>query len=437
QLLRALGPTNFSHFWEDNPLLDLAEKKKATAENCIALTCIAILGGRHEAVEELLEVQASLPLAADDQASGAELRRACERLLSRKVLVVLPRNEGFVVALQILREWLGENAVMKLVPIWTEYKAAERAAASAPANVERAEAPNDFSAFAIPEDDIIAVSQRLVFCGRQKDVADIRSWLRQFDDDARIEVAFLLLKRLAEKGFINEGTKSLTMQKLEEMVKARRLEVGKKAWKIERGRLDNLCLTYVDSELKSGATATRELRNMMRPGKSAAINEISTWMRSHIDNDPMVVIVDDFAGTGTTLAQGLKRFKDQIDRTTWQHYVDSGRISVFVMFAFPEAIDHVRKQCLGSQVVAATTLGDELRACVEESGIFQDEAELRFAQDVLLQVGRELYPDAPLGFGNLGALVVFHNAAPNNTLPIFWSNGRVGERLWKPLFPRA
>jgi hypothetical protein len=66
------------------------------------------------------------------------------------------------------------------------------------------------------------------------------NWLRQFDDDARIEVAFLLLKRLAEKGFINEGAKSLALARLEEMVRARRLEVGKKAWKIERGRLDNL-----------------------------------------------------------------------------------------------------------------------------------------------------------------------------------------------------
>lgn len=437
QLLRALGPTNFSHFWEDNPLLDLAEKKKATAENCIALTCIAILGGRYEAVEDLLDVQASLPLSGDDQASGAELRRACERLLSRKVLVILPKNEGIVVALQILREWLGENAVSKLVPVWTEYKAAERAAASAPANVERAEVPIDFSAFVIPEDDIIAVSQRLVFCGRQKDVADIRSWLRQFDDDARIEVAFLLLKRLADKGFINEGTKSLTLAKLDEMVRARRLAVGKKAWKIERGRLDNLCLTYVDSELKSGAATARELRSMMRPGKSAAANDISGWMRSHIDADPMVVIVDDFAGTGTTLAKGLTRFKHQIDPTTWQRYLDDERISVFVMFAFPEAVDHVRKQCPGIHVVAATVLGDEVRACVEESAIFKDEAELRFARDVLLQVGRELYPDAPLGFGDLGALVMFHNAAPNNTLPIFWSNGRVGERPWKPLFPRA
>jgi hypothetical protein len=437
QLLRALGPTNFSHFWEDNPLLDQEDRRKAVAENCVALTCIGVLGGRYEDPEELLEVQDSLPLFVPDRATDVELRHACERLLARKILVKIPEKGSFLVSLQIFREWLAENAVSKLLPVWTAYREIGRIAASEPVRSVNTDTVLDIPGFIIPEDDIIAVSQRLIFCGRQKDVAEIRSWLRQFDDDARIEVAFLLLKRLAEKGFINEGTKSLTLARLEEMVRARRLEIGDKAWKVERGRLDNLCLTYVDSELKSGAATTRELRNIMRPGKSGPANEISTWMRSHINDDPMIVVVDDFAGTGITLAKGLNRFRDQVDATTWQRYILEERISVFVMFAFPEATAYVRKRCTGVHVVAATVLGDDLRACAEESAIFENEAELRFARDVLLQLGRELYPDGPLGFGDLGALVAFHNAIPNNTLPIFWSNGRVGERPWKPIFPRA
>jgi hypothetical protein len=107
------------------------------------------------------------------------------------------------------------------------------------------------------------------------------------------------------------------------------------------------------------------------------------------------------------------------------------------MFAFPEALELVRKKCSGVHVVAATVLGDELRACTEEAGIFENPSDLRFARDVLLQIGRELYPSAPLGYGDLGALLAFHNAVPNNTLPIFWSNGRVAGKQWKPIFPRA
>jgi hypothetical protein len=247
----------------------------------------------------------------------------------------------------------------------------------------------------------------------------------------------VVVKRLAEKGFINEGAKSLTLAHLEQMVRARRLEIGEKTWKIERGRVDNLCLTYVDSELKSGATTTRELRNILRPGKSGGTNEIGTWMRTHVDDDPMVVLVDDFAGTGSTLVNGINRFRSQVDAKIWQRYLSEGRISVFIMFAFPEAVENVRRRCAGVHAVAATVLGDDLRACSPEAAIFENEADLRFARDVLLQLGRELYPSAPLGFGDTGVLVAFHNACPNNTLPIFWNSGVVGERGWKPIFPRA
>jgi hypothetical protein len=323
QLLRALGATNFSHFWEDNPLLGREERRKAIAENCIALTCISTLGGRYEDQEELLEAQDSLPLAAGLTASDVELRHACERLTARGILSASQESGGggYVIQLKIFREWLSENAVSKLLPLWTAHRENERAAARAePAKPETPDVAPDVSGFVIPEDDILAVSQRLLFCGRQKDVAELRSWLRQFDDEARIEVAFLLLKRLSEKGFINEGAKSLALARLEEIVRARRREVGGGAWKIERGRLDNLCLTYVDSELKSGAATTRELKNMLRPGKSGPTGDVGTWMRSHLKDDPMIIVVDDFAGTGTTLAKGIERFRTQTDGALWRRH---------------------------------------------------------------------------------------------------------------------
>lgn len=436
QLLRALGATNFSHFWEDNPILGHEERQAAIAENCVTLACISVLGGRYEDQEDLLEAQDSLMLPAGLQATEVQLRHACERLLARGILAAAPPNDGYGISLKIFREWLSENAVSKLVPLWTTYLEQQRLARVEPVKMETAEVVQENSGFIIPEDDILAVSQRLMFCGRQKDVAELRSWLRQFDDDTRIEIAFLLLKRLADKGFINEGAKSLALSKLEEIVRARRRDVGTGAWKIERQRLDNLCITYVDSELKSGATAARELRNMLRPGKSGPTSDLASWMRSHLSDDPMVVIVDDFAGTGTTLEKGINRFRVQTDAALWKRYCSEGRISAVVMFAFPEAIEHVRNKCQGVHVIAANTMSDELRACADDAGIFEDAADLRFAKDVLLQIGRELYPQAPLGFGDVGALVAFYNTVPNNTLPIFWSNGRVGDKQWKPIFPR-
>ncbi|UPT88422.1 ATP-binding protein [Bradyrhizobium barranii subsp. apii] len=435
QLLRALGPTNFSHFWEDNPLLDPKDRTDAVAQNCVALTCIAVLGGSYEDLEELYDVQDSLQLSSAQRSTRDDLREACNRLMSRRILTL--KDEGrFVLSLPIFREWLMQNAVSKLLPIWIAHSDQKRSEVGVQASSSVSEIPLELSPFVIPEDDLIAVSQRLVFCGRQKDVADIRSWLRQFDDDTRIEVAFLLLKRLAERGFFNEGARGLATAKLEEMIRARRLEVGDKAWKVERGRIDNLCLAFVDSDLKSGATLVRELRNMMRPGKSGAAKEISQWMQSHADNDPMVVILDDFAASGSSLAKGIATFRKSVDPQVWRSFIEHGRISIFVMFAFPEAIESVRAAYPSLHVVAANTLGDDVRALSTDASIFEKESDIRFARDMLLQIGRELYPDAPLGFGDIGALVAFHNAVPNNTLPIFWSNGR-SDRPWRPLFPRA
>ena len=436
QLFRTLGQTNFSHFWEDNPVLDSAEKRRATAENCILLAALSLMRGKYEDVSEILEVQESLPLAAEDRASAAELRRACERLLSRKILVATGKDQTFQVSLPIFRDWLAENGVSKLLPAWTEHLHHERSRAT---EKQPAEASPDVAdtAFPIAEDDLLAVAQGLMYCGRQKDVAEIRAWLRQFDDDGRIEMAFALLRRVAERGFFNEGARALGLHKLEEMIAARRRQIGDGVWHVVKNRLDDLCISYVDSDHKSGAVTARDIQKSMRPGKCAATSDLEIWMRTHLEESALVVLVDDFAGTGETLAKGIKRFRDKVAPEIWKRYADEGRLSLYVMFAFPEAIRKAKAVCPQVDVVAANVVGDELRACDEEARIYETPEELQFARDVLLQIGRELNPAAPLGFGDQGALVVFHNTAPNNTLPVFWSNGTVGERPWKPLFPRA
>lgn len=436
QLLRSLGPTNFSHLWEDNPVLDLDEKRKESAENCIALSCVSALGGRFEGFEELMEAQEALPLAVEDRATATELRRACARLLMRDVLMRRKEGDGQTISLQIFREWLGENARSKLLPLWCSYKESERKVqADEPASQTSVEMPD--STFAISEDDMLAVAQRLIYCGKQKDVAEIKSWLRQFDDDSRIETAFLLLQRVAERGFINEGMRGLGMNKIEEMILAKRRTVGNGSWNIVKNRRDNLAIGYVDAEHKSGATMARDAKNMLRVGKCAPAADLEGWMRSHAEADALVIILDDFAGTGSTLVKGMRKFQSKISIDLWERYIKEGRLALFVMFAFPEALDALRDEFPGIQVLAATVLSDELRACDDESGIFESEGERNFARDVLQQIGRELSPSYPLGHGDMGALVVFHNTTPNNTLPIFWSGGSVQERPWKPLFPRS
>ena len=248
----------------------------------------------------------------------------------------------------------------------------------------------------------------------------------------------MLLKRLSEKGYINDGAREYSISKMIDAVNARRLEIGAGKWNVMRGRKDNLCISYVDSDLKSGASLARDLMKSMNPTKAGDAKEVSYWLKSRLDQDPMLILVDDFCGTGSTISKGLRTWKADVkDHVRLENLLKEGRVMLAVLYAFGEALDEVRKVDARIKLFAANTLGRELRAFDSEANIFASPEEIDFARTVMLQIGRELTPQFPLGYGEQASLIVFHNSVPNNTLPIFWSNGRVNERSWKPLFSRA
>ena len=435
-VVRELGPTNFAHFWEDVPVLDPGEKERSVAGNCLFLACIATLGwGGYESLDDLVEAQEQLGLEPRARLPLQDLRDIEATLLRRRVLSRHRAGTGVEVELPVFRDWLLDNGERELVPGWRTFQAEQ---ASKKAEEERVPVGTVVSIdFPIEEDDLLAVQERLVYLGQQKDVAEIRRWLRQFDDESRIEVAFLLLRRLAEKGFVNAGATVNGLAKMEESLYARRVDIGNGAWRMVRRRRDNLYLGHVDSETKSGAATARELAKRMSPGKCASIVGMPTWVRAHAEDDPMLVVVDDFAGTGRTLAKGLDRLWS-LDRELFDGLAGEGRIVCCLQTAFPEAISRVKQKHPQVAVLSMTTFDDEVRALSADAGIFEDETERVFAQDVMLQIGRQLVPQNPLGFGDMAALVSFHNTIPNNTLlPVFWSAGSANGREWKPLLPRG
>lgn len=433
-VVRELGPTNFAHFWADVPELDPADKERSVAANCLFLACVATLGlGRYESLEDVVAAQDQLGLEPGERLPLQDLRDVEADLLRRRVLS-RPKGRRWVeVELPVFRDWLLDNGEHELLPAWRGYQ--EEVAAQAPAE-EPVFAIVETTGFPIDEDDLLAVTERLVYLGRQKDVAEVRRWLRQFDDESRIEVAFLLLKRLAEKGFVTQGANVNGLANMVDSLNARRREVGDGVWRIVRRRSDNLYLGHVDSDTKSGAATARELARRMSPGKCASIDGMPTWARAHLDDDPMLVVVDDFAGTGRTLAKGLDRLWS-LDAELFAELAAEGRVVCCLQTAFPEAVRRVRRKFSQVQVLAMTTFDDEVRAFAPDAGIFEDDGDRAFAEEAMLQIGRQLVRQNPLGFGNMGALVSFHNTIPNNTLPVFWCAGTANGREWTPLLPRG
>ena len=263
--------------------------------------------------------------------------------------------------LPVFRDWLLENGRGNCFRRGASYQTEQ--AAKPPAEQPVVAAILDAPGFPIDEDDLLAVSERLVYLGRQKDVAEVRRWLRQFDDESRIELAFLLLRRLVENGFVNEGANVNGLAKMEESLNARRQDVGDGAWRIFRRRTDNLYLGHVDSETKSGAATARELAKRMSPGKCASIDGMRTWAQAHRDHDPMLVVVDDFAGTGNTLAKGLTRLWS-MDPELFSELAEEGRIVCCLQTAFPEGIKRVKRKFPRVEVLSMTMFDDEVKAFV-------------------------------------------------------------------------
>ena len=87
------------------------------------------------------------------------------------------------------------------------------------------------------------------------------------------------------------------------------------------------------------------------------------------------------------------------------------------LYTLGTAIDRIRDFEPRLQVFTSSAFGSEIKAFDVDAAIFNDFEEMEFAREVMLQIGRELAPQAPLGYGDRGLLVTFHNTVPNNTLP--------------------
>jgi conflict system STAND superfamily ATPase len=435
-LLRTLGDTSFAHLWSDNPVLDHEEQARFSAENALVLACLTRVGGVADDVAALAEAQTHLDLNPAERLGDSRFRAAVERMRQRGILTVAAATGTFCVTLPLFKDWLAERAELSLVPLWRKFcvAATARETISSIAPVVFAPEPP----FPVSEEDLFEVAQKLVFCGKQKEVAELRIWLRQFDDDVRIDIAFALLRRLGERGYVSDGARLHALSRVEEALLKRRQQIGARAWREVRGKLDNLCITYVDSDTKSGASTARELWKRRRAGKAGGIADIDDWILAHTEEDPLIAVIDDFAGTGRTLSEGLSRLAGRSKvAEPLRRLMAEGRLACYILFAFPEALDRLKREHPNVDFVAAEVFGDDVRALDLASGIFATAEDVSFAREVLLQYGRALYKQSPLGYGDLGALVAFHNTVPNNTLPIFWSNGIVNDRPWKPLFPRA
>ena len=92
----------------------------------------------------------------------------------------------------------------------------------------------------------------------------------------------------------------------------------------------------------------------------------------------------------------------------------------------------------GVRCFVADELASGDRAFAPDSDIFSTDGDRLEAESICRAIGEALEPKQPFGFDDCQSLVVFEHRCPNNTLPVFYKEGRSYQgREWVPLFPRV
>ena len=440
---------NFSHFWEDEPILDTNTRRRHQAESALAIACVSALGGRYTEVREVVEAQAQFELDNHQVLSVPDMRRVLARLHGRGVLIVedgarqLRQSGSF--ALDVFRDWMAvSGAPLKLVDRWRrlrDERGRQTASGGVPQRPTGADGRRPREGWQLPVGDreIHDVSKALR--GTNTTADSLKEWLRQFNDELRAQIAWKLVKRLAEKGFMGSGHQLDLAKNVSEAMSERRRAISGKAnhaWRLSpgsRARYTDLCMVWLDD---GAAGSARLLEEQMPAGlMTHDIGRVARWIEDNRDrrqSDPILALVDDFAGTGGTLLGGLEILAGQ-GGPEFKRLVEEGRVVCCVLAAFPEAGRAVQSEIPKIRVVAGRELSSDLRAFHPRAGIFESAEEVSYAKRVINAIGQEIMPSMPLGYDGMEGLIALGNRCPNNSLPIFWSNG-TDRRPWIPLFSR-
>ena len=238
---------------------------------------------------------------------------------------------------------------------------------------------------------------------------EIESWLLMFEDDER-DVAIKLLS----------NTKYYSQKEID---KRCRILHGK-FLRTAGQSLKHIWFFGMGGASKSGQMLLYRYR---------AVNSLSVSHFQELRMLPAVAakgvqilaFVDDFIGTGN---QVTTFWHEELKS---QRGIDKAKLYCLVLFAFQSAIEYVQNQT-PFKVICVELLDERDRVFSSDCAIFSDDEERRRAEEICRRHGEVLWPQHALGYDDSQLLIAFEYQAPNNSLPILWSNAKG----WLPIFKR-
>lgn len=200
----------------------------------------------------------------------------------------------------------------------------------------------------------------------------------------------------------------------------------------ELGPNQKCYLLPVGKSGKSGLAMLYSLKKIL-PERDSRFSILEKSNCSTVLDDSVVVLVDDFSGSGGTICD----FYDEMRSLLPTNHKAVAIVVAYLMKA------KIKLNNSGIELIGNA----RLPAFTDRGSVFGYYPRMKSIREFCFKYGKKLYKLKdykkgrskmhPLGFENSQALIGFEHSIPNNTIPILWSDKkRKKGQPWTPLFPR-
>lgn len=409
----------FAHFWKDGIDGGKEEEESRALKRAKLLSMIGRLMRR----DKDLTVDAVTSSPSGFQLAKVEIQALIREFCARDIL----KEDG--------------ELLFFLIPIfglWIEETGADKITGDAYIEEISRRVDRDEEAARISSSEIQELCEKWPpYQGQQITTDRVRAWFEQVPSLRDQRMLFTLLKNLRFPDEFDVRKKlslgySMVLEHSGPLVRQTKTE-----------RRTDVIVTYLDGHAKSGhfyATRFAEGNDISAECVMPAdqLNHSALALEDRRKSKiSAIVIVDDMAGTGNTMADNAAEFLSAHRAFLTER---NAFVGIVLLVSTVEGETKIRARLRRIQGVnvdlrVCEPLRPDAIAFPEGLGFWKDNHEKERAKALCRDLGALVSQRTPLGYGDQGLLIVFPENCPNNSLPILHGTSK-GERPWKPLFPR-
>ena len=259
-----------------------------------------------------------------------------------------------------------------------------------------------------------------IYRGHKVTAEHAAKWAEQFRAAGVINEAVDVLKYLNADGF-------LTRNYIVDCIREQHQSVA--------GKYRNVYAVYVQTIQKSEHHLHYDLRFL--PESALSFSDAV----EKYDHDTTLVCFDDVVGSGSTFIKALftGRASVPVDRVSKWLKEGTNRIAIVCAIASEDGKRRIERHNHAHdrvEVFAHRLIRPGEATFHKKSKIFSKNSREEEFLDFCRVVGNDLYPEAPLGWGDSRWCIATEYNAPNNSLPVIFAKGN-DKREWIPLFERV